>query len=604
MRATQLLHTTLHDIVRDIMGLSWPEKAVIEPPKDAAHGDLAANVALVLAREAKTNPRELAARIAAALTERSSSIAKAEVAGPGFLNVTFSPDFWRQTVLEVESAGPRYGTSAVGAGRKTMVEYVSANPTGPLHIGHGRGAAVGDTLARLLRFAGYDVTTEYYINDAGRQMRLLGVSVWLRAREVSGLHVDWPQDFYRGGYITDIARELLRSTPDLLQKPDAEAQDICYEYAMRTIMDGIKTDLARFRVEHQVWFSEKSLVDRGAVDQAFARLGDAEQSPVVQEAFARFKEAAERSREAERNRKAKADPNDAKGDKDEAFTEAEEAALPLITEKNGALWFLSRKLGDDRNRVLRKSDGSLTYFASDIAYHNDKFARGYDYLIDVWGADHHGYIPRMRAAITALGRNPEDFAVVLIQLVNLLENGAPISMSTRAGTFETLADVVKEVGVDAARFMFLSRKSDSPLDFDLELVKQRNMDNPVYYVQYAHARICAVLRRAAERGLALPDQADLPLLAGLNTPEDFALLRMMERFEDMIASASANLAVHHISRYLMDLSGQLHSYYAKHQVLQAGDDATTTARLALLRAVGQVVRNGLELLGVSAPESM
>ncbi len=603
MRATQLLYTTLHDIVRD-MGLSWPEKAVIEPPKDAAHGDLAANIALVLAREAKTSPRELAGRIAAALTERSSSIAGAEVAGPGFLNVTFSPDFWRQTVREVENAGSRYGMSGVGAGRRTMVEYVSANPTGPLHIGHGRGAAVGDTLARLLRFAGYDVTTEYYINDAGRQMRLLGLSVWLRAREVSGLPVDWPQDFYRGGYITDIARELLQSTPDLLQKPDDEARDICYEYAMRTIMDGIKADLARFRVEHQIWFSEKSLVDRGAVDQAFARLKEAEQSSVVQEAFVRFKEAAERSREAERNRKAKADPNDARGDKDEAFTEAEEAALPLVTEKNGALWFLSRKLGDDRNRVLRKSDGSLTYFASDIAYHNDKFTRGYDYLIDVWGADHHGYIPRMRAAITALGRNPEDFAVVLIQLVNLLENGAPISMSTRAGTFETLADVVKEVGVDAARFMFLSRKSDSPLDFDLELVKQRNMDNPVYYVQYAHARIRAVLRRAAERGLSLPDRVDLPLLAGLNTPEDFALLRMVERFEDMIASAAANLAVHHISRYLMDLSGLLHSYYAKHHVLQADDDATTAARLALLRSVGQVIHNGLELLGVSAPESM
>ena len=346
MRATQLLYTTLHDIVRD-MGLSWPEKAVIEPPKDAAHGDLAANIALVLAREAKTSPRELAGRIAAALTERSSSIAGAEVAGPGFLNVTFSPDFWRQTVREVENAGSRYGMSGVGAGRRTMVEYVSANPTGPLHIGHGRGAAVGDTLARLLRFAGYDVTTEYYINDAGRQMRLLGLSVWLRAREVSGLPVDWPQDFYRGGYITDIARELLQSTPDLLQKPDDEARDICYEYAMRTIMDGIKADLARFRVEHQIWFSEKSLVDRGAVDQAFARLKEAEQSSVVQEAFVRFKEEAERSREAERNRKAKADPNDARGDKDEAFTEAEEAALPLVTEKNGALWFLSRKLGDD-----------------------------------------------------------------------------------------------------------------------------------------------------------------------------------------------------------------------------------------------------------------
>lgn len=551
MRATQLLNATLHDIVRD-MELPWPEKAVIEPPKDARHGDLAANIALVLAREAHTNPRELAGRIAAALTSASPAVAEVKVAGPGFLNVTFSPDFWRQTVLEVEAAGARYGMSPSGGGRRTLVEYVSANPTGPLHIGHGRGAAVGDTLARLLRFAGYDVTTEYYINDAGRQMRLLGLSVWLRAREVSGLPVDWPQDFYRGAYITDIAREMLQSTPGLLEKPDAEAQDLCYEYAMRTILNGIKADLARFRVEHQVWFSEKSLVDRGAVDQAFARLKEAGRS----------------------------------------------------FEQEGALWFRTTELGDDKDRVLRKSDGSLTYFASDIAYHNDKFNRGFDFLIDIWGADHHGYIPRMRAAVNALGRAPEDFDVVLIQLVNLLENGRPVSMSTRAGTFETLADVVEEVGVDAARFMFLSRKSDSPLDFDLELVKQRNMENPVYYVQYAHARICAVLRRAADRGLTLPASTDLPLLAALNTPEDFTLLRMLERFEDMIASAAANLAVHHISHYLRELSGLLHSYYAKHQVLQSGEDAITMARLALLRAVGRVLRNGLDLLGVSAPETM
>lgn len=551
MRATQELTKALHTIVTE-MGYAWPAKAVIESPKGKHQCDLAANIAMVLSKEAQCPPRELATRLAAALPAHNAAIAAVDIAGPGFLNVTFTPAFWQQTVLDIEQAGEAFGSVNLGQGRKTNVEYVSANPTGPLHIGHGRGAAVGDSLARLLRFAGFDVSTEYYTNDAGRQMRLLGLSVWMRAQELRGEQIEIPKDFYRGDYIIDIAREVLALHPDLLKLEPEKAQDICFDYAMQSILAGIKKDLQDFRVEHQVWFSEKSLVERGAVEETFARLKKS----------------------------------------------------GLAFEQDNALWFATTGLGDDKDRVLRKSDGTLTYFASDIAYHDDKYLRGFDFTIDVWGADHHGYIPRMRAAVNALGRQPEDFEVVLIQLVNLLANGKPVSMSTRAGTFETLADVVKEVGVDAARFMFLSRKSDSPLDFDLELVKQRTMDNPVYYVQYAHARICAVLRRAAERGLTLPKNSVMADLAPLNTPEDLALLRMIERFDDEINAAAGALAAHHVSHYLMELASVLHSYYAKHQVIQNDDPQTSAARLALLRSVAQVVRNGLAILGVSAPDTM
>ncbi|MDD2967632.1 MAG: arginine--tRNA ligase [Desulfovibrionaceae bacterium] len=552
MHAIDQLERSLKSIVAD-MGLEWPAKASIDAPKDSKHGDLAANIAMMLAKEAKTNPRELASRIAAALPAVDAAVQSVEVAGPGFLNVTFTPDFWRQTVLDINAQGNAYGSSTIGQGRRTLIEYVSANPTGPLHIGHGRGAAVGDTLTRLMRAAGFDVSTEYYINDAGRQMRLLGLSVWMRAKELSGQPIEIPTDFYRGSYIIDIAREMLEKNPNLLSLSEQEGQDVCYDYAMKQISDGIKADLHEFRVGHDRWFSEKSLVDSGAVKDAFAAL----------------------------------------------------KAAGHTYEKDNALWFATTPLGDDKDRVLTKSDGYLTYFASDIAYHHDKFERGFDYLIDIWGADHHGYIPRMRAAIAAMGRNPEkDFDVVLIQLVNLLQNGQPISMSTRAGTFETLADVVKEVGVDAARFMFLSRKSDSTLDFDLELVKQRSMDNPVYYVQYAHARVCAVLRRAAERGIALPQSLTMAHLQALDCPEDIALLRKAAAFADMLGQAALSLSVHHVSRYLMDFAGMLHSYYAKHQVLLPEDTPRTIARLALLQSMAQVVHNGLDMLGVSAPETM
>ncbi|MDR3320116.1 MAG: arginine--tRNA ligase [Desulfovibrio sp.] len=554
MRATETLRRALEGIFAE-ENFAWPAKTVIKPSKDVKFGDLSVNAAILLAREAKVPPRELAQRFAAKLLERCPDVEKAEAAGPGFCNVTFSSAFWRNVVSDIEAAGPNYGASNTGQGRRALLEYVSANPTGPLHIGHGRGAAVGDSLARLLRKTGYEVNTEYYINDAGRQMRLLGLSVRLAGQELAGRHVVRPEEYYCGSYIADIAREILAAEPGLADLPEAEGVERCGAWAGKKILDGIKADLRQFRVEHEQWFSESSLLDSGAVDTAFADLTGAGHT------FAR----------------------------------------------ENAFWFATERLGDDKDRVLRKSDGCLTYFATDIAYHHDKYERGYTRLIDVWGADHHGYIPRMRAAVAAMRRPAESLDVVLIQLVTLLRDGKPVGMSTRAGTFVTLAEVMEEVGVDAARFMFLSRKSDSPINFDLELVKQRSMDNPVYYVQYAHARICAVLRRAANRTdqcLTLPEKVTRDMLDGLDTSEDMGLLRKAAAFGDVLSAAACNLAPHYVSVYLTELAGLLHSYYVKHQVILADDMTRTLARLALMRAVGQVMRNGLDILGVSAPETM
>lgn len=551
MQAFDSVRSALSGFLQE-KGLEWPAKAVVEAAKDPKHGDVATNLAMLLAKPLHRAPRDIAAEQAVWIRDHTDGVENVEVAGPGFCNVTFSQVFWRRVVQQVEKEGAAFGSSTIGGGRKTLVEYVSANPTGPLHVGHGRGAAAGDSLARILRRAGYDVTTEYYINDAGRQMRILGMSVWYRLRKLVGRTMAEPEDYYRGSYITDIAKEMLEKDPSLADASDEDGKERCYEYAKNEILDGIKKDLRDFRVEHQNWFSEKTLVDGGLVDKAFQALKDA------------------------------------------GYT----------YEKDGALWFATSRLGDDKDRVLRKSDGSLTYFASDIAYHHNKFERGFDWLIDVWGADHHGYVPRMRAAIEAMGKGKKNFDVVLIQLVNLLINGQPVSMSTRAGTFETLADVVREVGADAARFMFLSRKTDSPVDFDLEAVKQRTMENPVYYVQYAHARVAALLRRAAGEGVTIPDVSDDAALAGLTLPDDMALLRKMALYRDMLEQAATTLSVHHVSHYLMELSQLLHSYYTKNQILKAGDPVTTGSRLALLRAVSRVIANGLDLMGVSAPDHM
>ncbi|MBQ9536330.1 MAG: arginine--tRNA ligase [Desulfovibrionaceae bacterium] len=551
MLATETLRSALALCVENL-GWPWPAKTVVEPPRDPKHGDLSTNVALLLAKELHKPPLELAKTLCQELQKTSKWVYQATAAAPGFCNVTFAPAFWQQVIPEIEEQGTHFGESEHGAEQKVLVEFVSANPTGPLHVGHGRGAAVGDSIARLLRKVGYNVETEYYINDAGRQMRLLGLSVWLRARELQGLSVTFPEEYYKGSYIIDLAKALLELEPNLCELEASVAQDKCYAYAMEHIMAGIKADLHNFRVEQDHFFSEKSLVESQAVEQAFKTLDQAK----------------------------------------------------LTYTKDQAYWFAAQQFGDDHDRVLRKSDGSLTYFASDIAYHHNKYNRGFTWLIDVWGADHHGYIPRMRAAVGAMGHAPESLDIVLIQLVNLLKDGKPLSMSTRAGTFETLADLIQEVGCDAARFMFLSRKSDSPLDFDLDLVRLRNLDNPVYYVQYAHARIHGVLRRAQEAKIRLAQSTPAVILEKLIDPDDLALLQKIAQYPTVLINAARVLGVHHVSRYLLDIAGLVHSYYTKHQILGTDDAELILARLALLRAVAQVIHNGLDILGVSAPTQM
>lgn len=551
MRAKATLTRALEKILAK-NGLELPDKHQISAPRESGFGDLASNIAMLLAKKAKKNPVEFARTISADLMGECPEIASAECAGPGFCNVTFKPEFWQSIIPVVESAGDAFGCAVPENAPKIMIEYVSANPTGPLHVGHGRGAALGDSLTRILRSQGYEVATEYYLNDAGLQMRILGQSIYLRARELVNGSADFPENCYQGEYIKDIAREILGRRENLLTIPEDDAIAICQEYGMNKILAGIKDDLRKFRCEHGCYYSEKSLVENGAVARAFEALDKA----------------------------------------------------GLTYAKDGAHWFRTTDFGDDRDRVLRKSDGALTYFATDIAYHHDKFERGFERLVDVWGADHHGYIPRMRAAIEAMGKERSSFDVVLVQLVNLRRNGKPVSMSTRSGTFDTLEEVVREVGVDAARFMFLSRKSDSPLDFDLELLKERSLDNPVYYVQYAHARIRALLRRANERGIVLPSISSPDILKFLDTPEDNSLLRELSLYEEVTANAARDLSPHYISAYLCNLASLLHSYYAKHQIIVPEDEQRTLARLALSRATGQVIRNGLDLLGVAAPEQM
>ena len=535
------------------LDVDLPAKLVIEAPKDAKFGDLSTNMAMLLARGMGKKPRDLALDICGRLPRVCPEISSADAAGPGFINVVFKPRLWHGAILAAEEAGDAYGRTDSGRGRRALVEYVSANPTGPLHVGHGRGAAIGDSVARILQAAGYEVDTEYYLNDAGRQMRILGQSIWLRMQEELGRQVKFPEDCYQGGYIRDLARELLAGQPDLAGMGEEEATSICQSFGMKEILRGIKKDLDSFHCRQDRYASEADLVSGGAVEAVLAYLAE-------------------------------------KG---------------KTWEEDGALWLNTTEAGDDRDRVLRKSDGRLTYLASDIAYHHDKFKRGYDWLIDVWGADHHGYIPRMRAAIGHMGHDPGKFSVVLVQLVNLLRRGQVVAMSTRAGQFETLRDVLSEVGSDAARFIFLSRSSDSPLDFDLELARERSMDNPVYYVQYAHARVCALMRRAGERGLKMPDKMEgIDDLAPLDKAEELAIMRRMETFPDVVDEAARDLAPHYIARYLRDLSGVIHAYYARCKILDEEDRSGSVARLALLRVAAQVIKNGLHLLGVSAPEVM
>jgi arginyl-tRNA synthetase len=526
-------------------------EVIIDVPKFETQGDFSTNIAMVMASFQKMPPRNIAAHLVENMEDLQGMVAKTEIAGPGFINFFLKPSAWRAVLHEIHDQDTRYGSSNIGNGQKIQVEFVSSNPTGPLHVGHGRGAAVGDSVGNILSFCGYDVQKEYYINDAGRQIETLGRSVYLRYQELLGHEIQFPEACYQGEYIRDIAEQIRKENQnDPADMPDAEAIAYCARFAAGRIIAGIREDLGAFGIVFHRWFSEQSLYDSGKVEE------------VIQ----KFK-----------NKK-------------------------IIYEKDGALWFKTSAYGDEKDRVVVRQNGQTTYFASDIAYHLDKYERGFAKVIDVWGADHHGYIPRMTASVVASGYDREQFAVILVQLVNLLRGGEPVAMSTRAGEFVTLQDVVNEVGRDAARFLFLTRHYDSPLDFDLEIAQKKSNDNPVYYVQYVHARISSIIRKAKDRSID-PEAGPDTLLDSLVEPEEMNLIKIMGQYPEVIQNSAVFLEPHRITYYLMNLAAAFHSYYNKHRVL-VDDDSLARARLYLVTAVRKIIRNGLALLGVSAPEKM
>ena len=523
----------------------------IEVPKIESHGDFSSNLAMIMAREQKMAPRRIAETVLHHINDTEGILDKTEIAGPGFINFFISASAWLPFLRRVHDAGPSYGASKMGRGRKVQLEFVSANPTGPLHVGHGRGAAVGDAVASILTFSGFDVQREYYINDSGRQIQTLGRSVFLRYRELFGEKITFPEDCYQGDYIRDLA-ETIRSDrgDDLLRKKEDEAIMVCARSAADAILTGIRDDLESFGVKYDKWFSEQSLYDNGLVERV---IKDFQQQGI-------------------------------------------------IYKKDDALWFRTTDDGDEKDRVVVRSNGRTTYFASDIAYHQEKYSRGFDKVVDVWGADHHGYIPRMRASIEASGKKRDQFDVILVQLVNLLRAGEPVAMSTRAGEFVTLKDVIEEVGKDASRFIFLTRHYESPLDFDLELAKKKSNDNPVYYVQYVHARISSIIRKGRERGIEQTN-GNPEILALIRAPEEIRLIKAMARYPETVAFSAKLMEPHRITYYLMNLASVFHAYYNKHRVL-ADDPDLAMGRLYLVGAVQKVIRNGLGLLGVSAPDKM
>ncbi|MFH1091337.1 MAG: arginine--tRNA ligase [Pseudomonadota bacterium] len=542
------------DRARDNGGLRGqdnPAGLTVERPRQAEHGDWSTNAAMVLSKAEKRPPREIAQILIQNLQDPEGYLEKIEIAGPGFINFTLSAGWWHTVLRDILEQGPHFGRVEVGQGRKVQVEFVSANPTGPLHVGHGRGAAVGDSLARVLEAAGYEVSREYYVNDAGRQMKILGRSVLYRYYELSGRQAVFEPELYQGGYIRDLAVELKQEQGDkYLNLPEGQAVEEIFPWAAGRILEGIRQDLEDFGIRYDLWFFERSLLERGLLEGTLADL----------------------------------------------------KARDNLYEEGGALWFVTTRFGDDKDRVLTKANGDHTYFATDIAYHRDKFRRGLDLVVNLWGADHHGYVARMKSAVEALGYGRDQLQILLVQLVNLLRGGAPVAMSTRAGEFVTLRQVVDEVGRDAAKFIFLTRSSDSSLDFDLEVAKTQSADNPVYYVQYVHARICSVFKTAAEAGLAevKAEEADLNLLA---KAEELALMRHLAAFPDVVSGAAVCLEPHRLTHYLTELAKKFHPYYNQYRFVSQ-DAALSKARLALAAAVRIVVANGLTLLGVSAPEKM
>ncbi|MBB6733768.1 arginine--tRNA ligase [Cohnella zeiphila] len=526
-------------------------EVVLEAPKDKAHGDLASNLAMQLTKIARRNPRQIAEAILDKLDRASASIVSAEIAGPGFLNFRLDKASLYPVIAEARAQGDDYGRGSAGQGRKIQVEFVSANPTGSLHLGHARGAAVGDVLCNVLDFAGYDVTREYYINDAGKQVANLAASIEARYKQALGRQADMPEDGYYGEDIVGFAKELAEKEGDrLLSLSDEERFQYFRSYGLEKELDKIKRDLARFGVRFDVWFSETSLYENDRVVAALDAL----------------------------------------------------RAQGYVYEEDGAIWLKTTAFGDDKDRVLVKNDGSYTYLTPDVAYHMDKYGRGFDRMINIWGADHHGYIPRMKAAMAALGNDPDKLTVLIAQMVSLFQNGEKVKMSKRTGKAITVEDLMDEVGVDAIRYFFTMRSMDTHLDFDMDLAVSTSNENPVYYVQYAHARICSIFRQAEEQGIALVPAGEAPL-AKLATGHEFDLIRKVGELPETIAAAAAAYAPHQIIRYVYELAALLHSYYRAERVMTE-DAEQTQARLQLLAAVRVALAVGLKLIGVSAPEKM
>jgi arginyl-tRNA synthetase len=499
----------------------------------------------------KLPPRKIAEVIRGHIQDNHGVLSKVEVAGPGFMNFFIREGVWSTLLSEADTLGDRYGSSEYGKGKNAHVEFVSANPTGPLHIGHARGAVVGDVIANIAAVSGFSVFREYYINDAGNQMNNLGKSVLYRYLELLGEDVEFPENCYQGDYIRELAGEIIDRNGDIYRSQNQEeAVSLFTDYAAGAILEGIKEDLRAFGVVFDNYFSERSLYKD---DRVASLLKELEEKHVV-------------------------------------YSDGE------------TLWFKTTDFGDEKDRVVVRRNGEPTYFAADIAYHHDKYIRGFDTIIDVWGADHHGYIPRMSACIEALGHDRNSLKIVLIQLVSLLRDGTPVPMSTRAGEFVTMREVVDEVGKDAARYNFLMRRSDSHLDFDLELAKKQSNENPVYYVQYAHARICSIVRNAGEKGYTIPAYEEVDLRC-LKLPEEVNLIKTIIRFPEVVEGAAIALEPHRLTFYLNDLAALFHSYYNKHRVL-SDDESLSRARLFLIKTILTVVRNALRLLGVSAPERM
>jgi len=547
--------------------------------KDRSQGDFASNIAMMLAKQAGKPPRELAELIVRQLAN-NSTIKRVEVAGPGFINFFLDGDASHSVITNILQQGDQYGKSEHGKGKKIQVEFVSANPTGPLHVGHGRGAAYGATLANMLRYIGYEVQCEYYVNDAGRQMDILGTSTWLRYLELCGVELTFPSNGYQGDYVWDIAATLHRENGERFRHDQAAVfYNVCddaplgdkerhidglianaqtllgddyrvvFDLALDTLVDLIRSDLHAFGVDYDEWFSERSLSDNGLLEASIRQLND-------------------------------------KG---------------YIYERDGALWFRSTELGDEKDRVVQRENGQTTYFASDIAYHKNKLDRGFDRVINIWGADHHGYIARVKASLTALGYEADRLEIQLVQFANLYEHGKKMSMSTRSGEFVTLKQLREDVGKDAARFFYVMRKADQHMDFDLDLARDQSSDNPVYYLQYAYARICSVKRQCEDKGLQVSIAS--PNLSRLDNSHELELIRQLHLYPEHVYRSAMRRELHIVVNYLRDLANQFHSWYNAHQFI-VDDAELRNARIALAAAIGQVMMNGLTLMGVSAPEKM